>query len=70
MTLCCGPQVFTDDVKQLLKLDVLWKTRKPPSPLDYSVAAKGDAGEKPKDALQWDRKVWTLQENTRVFLDR
>ncbi|KAI8816015.1 uncharacterized protein EV422DRAFT_551792 [Fimicolochytrium jonesii] len=65
-------KVFTDDVKGLLVMEDLWKSRKPPTPLEYDqVASKTSTpsnGDTP-NALEWDRKIWTVQENTSVFLD-
>ncbi|RKO88486.1 hypothetical protein BDK51DRAFT_19400 [Blyttiomyces helicus] len=58
-------KVFTDDINRLLGMEDLWKSRARPTPLKFipnlpELAAHG---------LELDQKVWTLEENIRVFLD-
>ncbi|TPX62403.1 hypothetical protein PhCBS80983_g00432 [Powellomyces hirtus] len=63
-------KVFTDDVKGLLVMEDLWKNRRPPTPLNFAEATSDPSvTSTPADELAWDRKVWSIEENTRVFLD-
>ncbi|KAJ3163708.1 E1 ubiquitin-activating protein uba2 [Geranomyces michiganensis] len=63
-------KVFSEDVKGLLVMEDLWKTRRPPTPLDFAEATRDKSiTSTPADELAWDRKIWNVAENTRVFLD-
>ncbi|CAI4230219.1 unnamed protein product [Auanema sp. JU1783] len=63
-------KLFFDDISYLLKMDHLWKTRRPPTPLTVEVIEEKDGGlfkdtHVGDDAL----KVWTALESARVFID-
>lgn len=65
-------KVYKDDVVRLRSMEEMWKTRRPPEPLDYAtVAAKASDAEARKDKIIKDgQKIWTLEENVVVFKDR
>ncbi|KAJ4306794.1 E1 ubiquitin-activating protein uba2 [Collariella sp. IMI 366227] len=64
-------KVFNTDIVRLRSMDDMWKTRKPPEPLDYQVlldqASKALAAQ--EAVLKDDQKVWSLEENLVVFND-
>ncbi|KAI9011280.1 hypothetical protein BC832DRAFT_582449 [Gaertneriomyces semiglobifer] len=63
-------KVFTDDVKGLLLMEELWRARTPPKPLQFAEATSGIDEIRPDaDALAWEQKTWSLQENTKLFLE-
>jgi len=65
-------KVYKDDVIRLRSMEGMWKTRRPPEPLDYERIVK-DAieAEVAKDkVLKEGQRIWTLQENVIVFRDR
>lgn len=64
-------KVFNTDIVRLRSMEDMWKTRKPPEPLDYKeLMAKATATIPAKDAVLMDgQKVWTLEENLVVFND-
>ncbi|KAK3344272.1 hypothetical protein B0T25DRAFT_322286 [Lasiosphaeria hispida] len=64
-------KVFNTDVVRLRSMEDMWKTRKPPEPLDYTaLMGKSAAAIAAKDAvLQDGQKVWSLEENLVVFND-
>lgn len=61
-------KLFGDDIKYLLSMSDLWKTRTPPNPLKY-----GDFSDDTESAIEAnggslpDQKVWNLRESTNVF---
>ncbi|EAQ86805.1 hypothetical protein CHGG_08058 [Chaetomium globosum CBS 148.51] len=64
-------KVFNTDIVRLRSMEDMWKSRKPPEPLDYK-----DLLEKAKEALaskeavlKDDQKVWSLEENLVVLND-
>lgn len=57
-------KVFVDDIKKLLAIDSLWKTRKPPRVLDLTNV---DFGIEEMDDLD-KNKEWTLEENINHFI--
>jgi ubiquitin-like 1-activating enzyme E1 B len=65
-------KVYKDDIIRLRSMEDMWKTRRPPEPMDYvSVLAKaGDANEKKQKILKDGQRLWTLEENVIVFKDR
>jgi ubiquitin-like 1-activating enzyme E1 B len=65
-------KVYKEDIVRLRSLEEMWKTRRPPDPLDYAtLAAKAEALEPSKDKiLKSGQKTWTLEENLVVFRDR
>ncbi|KAK4212242.1 hypothetical protein QBC37DRAFT_196128 [Rhypophila decipiens] len=64
-------KVFKQDIIRLRSMEDMWKTRKPPEPLDYkdllAKAAKEMANK--AEVLQGAQKVWSLEENLVVFID-
>lgn len=64
-------KVFHTDIVRLRSMEDMWKTRKPPEPLDYKdLLGKATAALAAKDAiLKDDQKVWSLEENFVVFKD-
>lgn len=64
-------KVFKDDVERLKSMQEMWKTRKPPRPIDYSstVQEVADAETRKSEILRDDQRVWNLHENIVVFRD-
>jgi ubiquitin-like 1-activating enzyme E1 B len=65
-------KVYKDDITRLRSMEDMWKSRRPPEPLDYAtLSAEGAEAETRKDAILKDgQRVWTLYENLIVFRDR
>lgn len=65
-------KVFKHDIERLKSMEEMWKTRKPPQPIDYSSTIKGAAGidTKKDKILKEGQRVWNLDENVVVFRDR
>ena len=61
-------KVFTRDVHRLCGMEDMWKTRKPPSALDYDKIKESAGGVVPQIA-NMDQKLWTVEENFAVFVD-
>ncbi|KAK0706997.1 hypothetical protein B0T26DRAFT_744069 [Lasiosphaeria miniovina] len=64
-------KVFKTDVIRLRSMEDMWKSRKPPEPLDYrSLVEKSSAEIADKDAvLKNGQTIWSLEENLVVFND-
>lgn len=62
-------KVFNEDIKRLRSMEDMWKTRKPPEPLDFKQLGKEkeEAGVATTIAHQ-DQTTWTLVENFAVFV--
>jgi ubiquitin-like 1-activating enzyme E1 B len=66
-------KVYNDDIKRLLSMEEMWKTRRPPQPIDYKSIT-----ERPKTSselsieqiLKDDQRAWNTEENVAVFQDR
>nr|CAI5838702.1 unnamed protein product [Callosobruchus analis] len=61
---------FKTDIEYLLKMENLWKTRKPPVPLSWSEAAShgGDAANgDDSDIKTHDMKVWPISKCAKMF---
>lgn len=59
-------KVFHDDIERLRSMDDMWKSRKPPEPLDFDKLS--DEGKDVSSGIaQQDQTVWTLAENVAVF---
>ncbi|XP_046663163.1 SUMO-activating enzyme subunit 2 [Homalodisca vitripennis] len=61
-------KLFHDDIKYLLSMDNLWKSRRPPTPLDWKNlpdAVEGSSRE-PQDQLK-DQRCWSIAECASVF---
>lgn len=65
-------KVYKDDIERLRSMEEMWKTRRPPTPLDYDTFIKEapDAQSRIQQILKDDQKTWDLQENVIVFKDR
>jgi len=63
-------KVFKDDVARLRSMEDMWKTRRPPEPLDYSATAQVVSRDVVEKILNDGQRVWDLQENVSVFKDR
>ena len=62
-------KVFTDDIDRLRSMDDMWKSRKPPEPLQYDLIAKQAQSIDPGVSRR-DQTSWSLVENFVVFSDR
>ncbi|PQE30976.1 ubiquitin-activating enzyme E1 protein [Rutstroemia sp. NJR-2017a WRK4] len=64
-------KVYKDDIVRLRSMEDMWKSRRPPEPLDYAtLSAEGAEAEARKDAILKDgQRIWTLYENLIVFRD-
>ena len=64
-------KVFNSDIVRLRSMEDMWKSRKPPEPLDYkSLMERSAAAIATKDAVLKDgQKVWSLEENLVVLND-
>ncbi|KXX77069.1 Ubiquitin-activating enzyme E1-like [Madurella mycetomatis] len=64
-------KVFNTDIVRLRSMEDMWKTRKPPEPLDYKTLLEQASGPlAAKEAVLQDaQKVWSLEENLAVFND-
>lgn len=65
-------KVFSDDINRLCSMQDMWKTRQPPTPLDFDTISKSSAsgGEVGESIAKRDQATWTLAENFTVFCDR
>ncbi|KAH8696331.1 putative ubiquitin-like activating enzyme [Talaromyces proteolyticus] len=61
-------KVFKGDIERLQGMEDMWKTRKPPTALDYQTVQK-DASSVDVTVSQNDQKVWTTEEDLVVFKD-
>lgn len=62
-------KVFRDDIIRLRSMEEMWKSRRPPEPLDFQklAATALEAKERKDEILKNSQKVWTLEENLVVF---
>lgn len=65
-------KVYKDDIVRLRSMEEMWKTRRPPEPVDYASTLEkaADAEARKQKILKDGQKVWTLEENVVVFKDR
>lgn len=61
-------KVFKDDINRLRTMEEMWKTRKPPKPLDHQMVSNEAKGIDVKVSKN-DQKIWSLAENYAVFED-
>lgn len=61
-------KVFTQDINRLLGMEDMWKTRKPPTALDFE-AVSSAAADVDRETIADDQKNWSLEENFAVFSD-
>jgi len=64
-------KVFNTDIVRLRSMEDMWKTRKPPEPLNYKkLLERASEMMAAKEAVvKNDQKVWSLEENLVVFND-
>jgi ubiquitin-like 1-activating enzyme E1 B len=64
-------KVFNTDIVRLRSMEDMWKTRKPPEPLNYKdLLQKASGAIAAKDVLlKDDQKVWSLEEKLAIFND-
>ena len=60
-------KVFTKDIKRLLSMEELWKTRTRPTTLEYSKLDK-NVQLPDEQSLAFDQTVWSLEQNFKIFL--
>lgn len=60
--------MFKRDIDRLLSMEDMWKSRKPPTPLDHAKVVKEAQNLEPEIA-QEDQRKWSLAENYAVFAD-
>lgn len=65
-------KVYKDDITRLRSMEEMWKTRRPPEPLNYDgIIEKAVDIETSKEKILKDgQRVWNLDENVIVFKDR
>ncbi len=63
-------KVFKDDVVRLRSMEEMWKTRRPPEPLEFKSTAQPTSTEAVEKALRNGQRVWDTNENILVFRDR
>jgi ubiquitin-like 1-activating enzyme E1 B len=61
-------KVFTEDINRLRSMEDMWKTKTPPTALDFDALAKEALNVAPTIA-QNDQVVWNTAENFAVFVD-
>ena len=61
-------KVFKDDINRLRTMEEMWKTRKPPKPLDHQLVSNEAKGIDVKVSKN-DQQIWSLAENYAVFED-
>jgi len=62
-------KVFNNDIRRLLSMSDMWKSRKPPQPLQYKEFSLPSNEQIIKTAKD-DQKVWDLAANVAVFKHR
>lgn len=64
-------KVYKDDIIRLRSMEEMWKSRRPPEPLDYNTVIGQAAGvlARTEAILRADQRPWTLEENVAVFKD-
>ena len=61
-------KVFSDDINRLRSVEDVWKTRKPPTPLNFDELLSASSKVDPLVA-QKDQVTWTIAQNFFVFCD-
>ncbi|EAW06727.1 E1 ubiquitin-activating protein ubaB [Aspergillus clavatus NRRL 1] len=61
-------KVFKDDIERLRGMEDMWKTRKPPQPLDLEQLQQESSSIEPVVSVN-DQKVWSLAEDFVIFKD-
>lgn len=65
-------KMFHDDIKYLLTMDKLWRTRKPPTPLniaELTSSGPSDQGVNCTSYMLKDQRPWSITECVQVFRD-
>lgn len=62
-------KVFKEDIDRLRGMEDMWKSRKPPEPLDFDKLEEESSSVEAAVSNN-DQKVWSLAENFVVFKDR
>lgn len=64
-------KVFDTDIERIRSLEDMWKSRRPPEPLEYEKLSSRAARDfSAKDAILADgQRTWSLEENLVVFID-
>ncbi|CZT51274.1 probable NEDD8-activating enzyme E1 catalytic subunit [Rhynchosporium secalis] len=64
-------KVYKDDIIRLRSMEEMWKTRRPPEPVDYASTMEKavEAQARKQKVLKDGQKVWSLEENLVVFKD-
>lgn len=64
-------KVFNDDIARLRSMEDMWKSRRPPEPLQYDSVLRqaSEASARKESIIQDGQKVWDLEENLVVFND-
>ncbi|KAI1111434.1 hypothetical protein F5Y14DRAFT_313336 [Nemania sp. NC0429] len=64
-------KVFNQDVARLRSMEDMWKSRRPPEPLQYDSVLRqaSEANAAKESIIQNGQKVWSLEENLVVFND-
>jgi ubiquitin-like 1-activating enzyme E1 B len=62
-------KVFNSDIHRLRSMEDMWKSRRPPEPLQYADLHARAPLDQRAAILAAGQKVWTLEENFVVFLD-
>lgn len=62
-------KVFEEDVERLRGMEDMWKSRKPPTPLDYATLQNVTLSSTTDAILANDQKTWDLRENFAIFTD-
>lgn len=61
-------KLFNDDIKYLLSMETLWKTRKAPQPKQWGDFTEAGSSEIPINTTQTrDQKIWSVEECAKVF---
>lgn len=61
-------KVFNTDIERLVSMESMWKTRKPPQPINYNEELEQKVNALDEDSvLSQDQKVWCLEENLAVL---
>jgi ubiquitin-like 1-activating enzyme E1 B len=63
-------KVFKDDVVRLRSMEEMWKTRRPPEPLEFKSPAHPASREAIEKTLKDGQRLWDIDENILVFRDR
>lgn len=62
-------KVFQEDIERLRGMEDMWKTRKPPEPLNFNTL-EGKISSIEATVSHNDQKLWTVAEDFFVFKDR